>query len=74
MWAARGKDDQLGKGYILIFPSIPVPYFDGWSNFDTFYYPEEIGLNEEDFECVTYENSPIEFSCKPIFKKQLGNE
>ena len=74
MWAARGKDDQLGKGYILIFPSIPVPYFDGWSNFDTFYYPEEIGLNEEDFECVTYENSPVEFSYKPIFKKQLDNE
>ena len=74
MWAARGKDNQLGKDYILIFPSIPVQYFDGWSNFDTFYYPEEIGLNEEDFECVTYENSPIEFSCKPIFKKHLDNE
>ena len=68
MWAARCKDDQLGKGYILIFPSIPVPYFDGRNNFDTFYYPEDIGLNEEDFECVTYENSPVEFSCKPIFK------
>ena len=45
MWAARTKDNQLGKGYILIFPSIPVPYFDGWNNFDTFYYPEDIGLN-----------------------------
>ena len=68
MWAARCKDDQLGKGYILIFPSIPVPYFDGWNNFDTFYYPEDIGLNKEDFDWVTYENSPVEFSCKPIFK------
>lgn len=68
MWAARCKDNQLGKGYILIFSSIPVPYFDGWNNFDTFYYLEDIGLNEEDFECVTYENSPVEFSCKPIFK------
>ena len=74
MWAARTKDNQLGKGYILIFSSSPVPYLDGWSNFDTFYYPEDIGLNDEDFECVTYENSPIEFSCKPIFKKQLDNE
>ena len=69
MWAARTKDNQLGKGYIMIFPSIPVQYLDGWSDFDTFYYPESIGLNEEDFEWVTYENSPVEFSCKPIFKK-----
>ena len=68
MWVARCKDNQLGKGYILILTSIPVPYFDGWNNFHTFYYPEDIGLNEEDFECVTYENSPVEFSCKPIFK------
>ena len=74
MWAARCKDNQFRKGYLLIFSSIPVPYFDGWNNFDTFYYPEDIGLNEEDFECVTYENSPVEFSCKPIFKKQLDNE
>ena len=74
MWAARTKDNQLGKGYIMIFPSSPVPYLDGQSTFDTFYYPEDIGLNEEDFECVTYENSPVEFSCKPIFKKQLDNE
>ena len=58
MWAARCKDNQLGNGYILIFHSIPVPYFDGWNNFDTFYYSEDIGLNEEYFECVTYENSP----------------
>ena len=69
MWAAREKDNQLGKGYILISLSIPVPYFDDWTVFDIFYYPEDIGLNEEDFECVTYENSPVEFSCKPIFKK-----
>ena len=68
MWAARTKDNRFGKGYIIIFPSIPVSYLYGWSNFDTFYYPEDIGLNEEDFECVTYENSPVEFSCKPIFK------
>ena len=53
----------------MIFTSIPVQYLDGWSDFDTLYFPEDIGLNEEDFECVTYENSPVEFSCKPIFKK-----
>ena len=69
MWAARTKDNQLGKGEIKIFPSIPVPYRDGWSDFDTYYFPESIGLNEEDFEWLTYENSPVEFSCKPIFKK-----
>ena len=69
MWAARTKDNQLRKGYIMIFPSSPVPYRDGWSDFDTFYYPEDIGLNEEDFEWITFENSPVEFSCKPIFKK-----
>ena len=68
MWAAREKDNQLGRGYIVIFSSIPVPYFDGWSNFDTFYYPENIGLNEEDFDQVTYENSPVVFSCILIFK------
>ena len=69
MWAARTKDNPLGKGYIMIFYSIPVPYLDGWTDFDTLYFPEDIGLNEEDFECVTYENSPVEFSCKPIFNK-----
>lgn len=74
MLVARRKDNQLGKSYILIFSSILVPYFNGFSNFDTFYYPEEIGLNEEDFECATYKNSPVEFSCKLIFKKQLDNE
>lgn len=69
MWAARDKDTEYGKGFLHLHRVEPVlcsgKY---WKSFDTIYSFEELSLNEEDFEWITFENSPVEFSCKPIFK------
>lgn len=65
MWVARDKE-----GYLHFF--LEEPFYNGsfWRDYYTqdILSEESIGLDEKDFEQVTLENSPVEFSCKPIFK------
>ena len=69
MWAARDRDTEF-TGLIHIFRSEPVLCCSTcWKSYDTIYSFEELSLNKEYFEWITFENSPVEFSCKPIFKK-----
>lgn len=65
MWAAM---DERGNLHFFL----EKPFYNG--SFLKDYYTQDIlsvgsiGLDEKDFEQVTFENSPVEFSCKPIFK------
>lgn len=67
MWVARDKSGRC----IYAFQGEPIECNNHWKDFGYFscYSLEELGLDEKDFEWVTFENSPVEFSCKPIFKK-----